>query len=253
MTTVPQTLAVDTLVAGQPGHVNLHKDERTEINKLSQARLDGVPVRVIEVSTTLPTAEELGAAPDSLVGRVESLEASGSAVGVRPSGNGLVGWSYDPVFIFNGTVLGSGNLHVVKVPVGASGPLARVFLAVYAVQAGQTAAGVAIYNEAGVLLAKADAGTAFDATGIRSIPIPSPPNVAPGIYQVAFFSVATTPPSIGRSSSTSVGHWGNLGLSAAASLRYALAGTVTDLASVPATLPVKTSIQQTFFAGLAAA
>lgn len=250
--TNPTPQALDTNLKPSPnGHIKLHVDERGEINKLSQARIDGVPVKVFEATTQLPTPAELGAAPESLTGRVESLEKSGSAIGVHPAGNNLVGWSYDPIHILNGSTITSGNLYVVKVPVGASGPLRRVLMGVYAAGATFTAAGVAVYNEAGTLLDKADAVTAFGGTGIREIALPAAVSVAPGIYQVAFFCVATTMPSVGRSSSTSAGQWGNLGLTSAAA-RFATAGTASDLATLPAILPAKTGIQQTFFAGLAA-
>lgn len=126
------------------------------------------------------------------------IEEMGAAPPVwSATDQGYISWAFDPALSYNGNAPSAGIVYVTAVPVRRACTITNVVNCVGVAGSGLTSGQnfAALYNSAGTLLSQtADQTTAWASTGIKTMALGAPQNVAAGIYYVAVWSNGTTPP-----------------------------------------------------------
>ncbi|MGA5820797.1 beta strand repeat-containing protein [Kitasatospora sp. NPDC094028] len=153
-----------------------------------------------------------------------------------PSDHGLAAWTYDPTGAVNTTLTTSGTLYLARVPIRFATTLTKAYLSIATAAAGVTANQnfVGLYDSGGSLRASTAAGSidaGIASPGLLTATFSASYSAPAGMYWIAFVNNATTPTTLGRSSSFLATP--NAGLAAAA-YRFAVNGT--GLTSLPATI-----------------
>jgi hypothetical protein len=146
------------------------------------------------------------------------------------SDQNLLAWSYDPAVPGASSSPTGGTIQLIRLilrtPALVTNVLAHVATAGSGLTAAQNLAG--LYTAAGALLSgTADQTASWGSTGLKTMALTTPQNLAAGNYYAALLSVGTTPPQFSRSG----------GLTAEANLLNAgLASSAARFATGPASL-----------------
>lgn len=196
---------------------------------------------------------------DTVYGGQQWINTANGSANLRgatavPADHNLVGWTFDPIGVQAGTILGvAGVSHVVRIramSTSVTNILLHLTAGGTALTAGQCFA--SLHTDAGALLAStADQATAWASGGMKTMALTGGPvAVTRGAwYKVRWWFNGTTGPTISRGVNSSTAIL-NVGL-AAASSRYATADTgLTTAALAPTTIGTLTGGSTGWWVGL---
>lgn len=167
-----------------------------------------------------------------------------------PDDHGSIAWTYDPALSDGSSLVPTGTLNLMRVPIRAGVSTVSVTMcstvAGVTLTAGQNLMG--LYSSAGVLVAQtADQTASWLSTGTKTMAWTGATPLAPGMYWVAMLTNGTTAPQIQRGQ-TNAANAINYGLTAANS-RFGTFGA--GLTALPASFS-PAAITQAFIAFWAA-
>jgi hypothetical protein len=184
---------------------------------------------------------------DVLIGGVSAVSGD-----QQPAVAALLGWNLDPANCqAAGSITTSGSVYCMRIDVYKPVTAGHLWFYITVAGSGITAAEnfVGLYNSSGTLLASAGIDSNMTSTGTQKVAITAQA-LTPGTYFVAFLGVATTMPTLLRSTSAIAAY--NIGTSAATLRAGTLATGQTSLPS-PATLSgLVNGTAAPWWAGLAA-
>lgn len=165
-----------------------------------------------------------------------ALDIQGRALGqAQPRDHSLVAWAFDPAVISNASAGVAGTLYLIGVFVNRSVNVTKIYWGSNAAGSGAVANQnfVGLYNAAGTLLASVGIDADVTAAAGPHTDTITSTALTPGLYWVAILINATVMPTLYRQGNLNA-NLVNVGIAAAASLRYATAGTA--LTALPASI-----------------
>lgn len=190
----------------------------------------------VSLGSTIPSPDSTTAATAGSASTAARSDHSHPIYNYQATDNNFKGWSYDPVYAANASIMATaGLIYAVKVPIPVATTISNLYLYVTTagatLTAGQCVAGV--YQNGALLASTADQSTSWNSTGLKTMALTGAPiSVAAGYIYVAFYANGTTLPTLARAAGLSV--LNNAGLTAATA-RFASADTGRTT-SLPATL-----------------
>lgn len=152
-----------------------------------------------------------------------------------PTDYNFVAWTFDIINAANSAALESGEMFVTRLKIQSSQDINRAHFIVSQSGSGLANAYAAIYQDGNLLGQSANAATAFQSTGGKTLTFSSPISVNAGYIDVGLWITGTSMPSIGRAGQLS----GTADFLTGDDSRYATANTGLTT-TAPSTLGTKT-------------